>query len=391
MLVLRLPPHAANNNKKDFKPFVFGIRGREKAPRWHMKVLHNPRPLYNLHNWSDARKFTVIVEGEKCVDALQKYIGAMANIVTWIGGSNAVSKADWEAIRGSSKVMIIPDNDEAGYTAAKIIHNIINENKLFTEKLITASIPEGKPSGWDVADFVSELEASGKDAKAELKAFFTEASKERKSFKGDDGWIFDSSIKQSIRDLKKFQCLGYGETAQDYYFYSFIRNTVEHYNSKELKETAKLKVLAEDRFWETCFGQETKQGIKWDLNAIETALINCSHKMGMFDTTKKRNIGAFTDDGRVVVHLGDKLIVDGKQKPLDLDSQYIYSRHSERLDIDINSPLLSNDEAKEMWHALSHLKFKHILDLRFLMGWYFAAPVSGIWKWRTHIWGKSVV
>lgn len=398
-LVFRLPPHALNDNRKDFKPYTFGIIGREKAARWHNKLLLNPRPLYNIHNWNDDRNFTIIVEGEKCVDKLEPYLGARANIITWAGGSAQAHLADWEALKGSKKILIVPDNDEAGYKSAKTIYNILIEKKVTNGAVIIGNIPDDKPKGWDIADYIEELEAiEGVDVKAELVKFFGQIGKEKKSFKGNDGWVFENNIKENIRALKKFTCLGYGANGDEYYFYSDLRNEVLVYDAKDLKNTAKLKVLAEERFWYALFGEETKQGIKLNLTAIETALITYCQNMGRFDMDKKRLIGAYNDEDRVVIHLGSKLLSNGFTKSLDFDSEFIYEAELTKIQVNTDAEPLTEKEARDILSSLDTLKFGHELDLRFLIGWYFAAPLSGMWEWRSHLWmigesgaGKSTV
>lgn len=68
------------------------------------------KPLYRLHILQKRQDETVfVVEGEKCVDDLEKR-GICA---TTSGGSNSAEKADWKQIAGR-KVVIWPDNDEAG-------------------------------------------------------------------------------------------------------------------------------------------------------------------------------------------------------------------------------------------------------------------------------------
>lgn len=399
-LIFRFEP-TETNPKKDFQPFTYGIIKRETQPRWHNKLPFNPVPLYNLEKYGDDSGQTIIVEGEKCCDALQKYIGDKVNIVSWVGGTGKANRADWESLKGNKKILIIPDNDIAGFDAAKNIYDILSIKECAADAVIIANMPEDKEKGWDIADFIDELKEQKKtdqEITSELISFIKQISRSHKTFKVDDGWVFDNHINQNIRDLKKFTCLGYGANGDIYYFYSDTRNEVLEYTAKDLKQTAKLKALADDRFWAACYGEESKQGVKWNLNAIETALITYCKNKGRFDTDKKRLIGSYNDEERVVIHLGDKLLVNGKEKKLDLESENIYEAELGKVNINPDIEPMTSGEAKEMLESLRTLRFRHPLDLRFLVGWYFAAPLSGIWHWRSHLWmigesgaGKSTV
>lgn len=399
-LIFRFEPTAINP-KKDFQPFTYGIKGRETHPRWHNKLPFKPIPLYNLQNYSDDSTQTIIVEGEKKCDAIQKYIGDKVNIVSLVGGSGKASLADLEALKGNKKILIIPDNDIAGFDAAKTIYNILSLKECASDAVIIGNIPDDKPKSWDIGDFVEELEEQKKSHEEivnEIVNFIKQISRTRKTFKVDDGWVFDNSIGQNIRDLKKFTCLGYGANAEIYYFYSDFANEVLEYNTKDLKSTGKLKGLADPKFWAACYGEQTKQGIKWDMDAIETALITYCRNKGRFDTDKKRLIGSYNDEDRVIIHLGDKLLENGKEKRLDLESENIYEAELGKIHVNTDLEPMTTDEAKGILKSLQTLKFRHPLDLRFLMGWYFAAPLSGIWHWRSHLWmigesgaGKSTV
>jgi energy-coupling factor transporter ATP-binding protein EcfA2 len=394
---------AKEGGKKDFQPFTYGIKGRETNGRWHNKLPFNPVPLYNLQNYKDTASQTIVVEGEKKCDLLHKYIGdnPNVNIVSWVGGSGKAARADWEALKGNKKILIIPDNDIVGNDAAKVIYNILSVKDCASEAVIIANIPEDKEKGWDIGDFIEELEALNKteaEIIKEIALFIKQISKSHKTFKVDDGWAFDNHISQNIRDLKKFTCLGYGANGDSYYFYSDGRNEVLEYSAKDLKQTAKLKALADERFWYACYGEESKQGMKLNLNAIETALIVYCKNKGRFDTDKKRLVGSYNDESRVVIHLGDKLLVNGKEKRLDLESENIYEAELGKINVDTEAEIMTVEESREILESLKTLKFRDKMDLRFLIGWYFAAPLSGIWEWRSHLWmigesgaGKSTV
>ena len=95
----------------------------------------------------------LIVEGEKAADAatalFPKHI-----VISWPGGANAVAKADWSLLK-NRKVVLIPDNDDAGRQAMERIAAYLYENGAEQVKGIEVDTqPDGTetPKGWDLAD-----------------------------------------------------------------------------------------------------------------------------------------------------------------------------------------------------------------------------------------------
>ena len=110
------------------------------------------RPLYNRENIAtcSTEDMIVLVEGEKCVDALRE-VGITAT--TAMAGSNApVSKTDWSPLDGRN-VVIWPDNAESGlkYSTAAASHLLTLCN---TVRVLQPE--QGKPKGWDAADAIAE-------------------------------------------------------------------------------------------------------------------------------------------------------------------------------------------------------------------------------------------
>jgi len=71
-------------------------------------------PLYRLHKLAESIGEPVyIVEGEKAADALAS-LGLQ--VLTWLGGSNSVAKADWSPLAGR-RIVCWPDKDGPGIKA----------------------------------------------------------------------------------------------------------------------------------------------------------------------------------------------------------------------------------------------------------------------------------
>lgn len=112
---------------------------------WTLYPFDDDRRPYNLRNNGSQ---ILIVEGEKCVDHLQAVVGEKLNVITWAGGTNAISKTDWSLLVGRS-VVLWPDNDEPGYKAMSQLRVVLQP----ICKSVRTIVPGSEyPEGWDGAD-----------------------------------------------------------------------------------------------------------------------------------------------------------------------------------------------------------------------------------------------
>lgn len=126
---------------KEFRPWDVHAR-MWRAP--------DPRPLYNLPALVKVQEI-VLVEGEKCADAL---IACGIAATTAMNGAKApVDKTDWTPLNGKH-VMIWPDRDAPGWDYAERA-----ARACVTAGCASAAIlvpPSDKPDKWDAADAVAE-------------------------------------------------------------------------------------------------------------------------------------------------------------------------------------------------------------------------------------------
>jgi hypothetical protein len=142
-------------------------RGRRQ---WRYVAFPDPRPLYGLHRLSGgAEGVAVVVEGEKCADALHDLLDGALAVVSWPGGGKAAGKADWTPLAGR-KVVLWPDHDrqadkttgelyppakQPGIAAMERIASILLE--LGCDVRIVDLVPLGDVAdGWDVHDAIAE-------------------------------------------------------------------------------------------------------------------------------------------------------------------------------------------------------------------------------------------
>lgn len=156
-----------------------------------------------------------------------------------------------------------------------------------------------------------------------------------------------------------------------------------------------LLELAPLSWWEERFRGRTK-AIDWDF-AIN-ALIQTSQQQGIFKPEAMlRGSGVWIDEARVVVHCGDRLIVDGKEvDPFLMPSRYVYQASTKIFDL-APEPLESLD-AQKLLKICQAPSWENPLSGTLLAGWIVIAPLSAALDWRPHIWitgesqaGKSFV
>ena len=125
-------------------------------------------------------------------------------------------------------------------------------------------------------------------------------------------------------------------------------------------------------------------------------LLQRGNEVGMYDASRSRGRGVWMDDGRMVIHAGDRLIIDGKSRELFIDSQYVYEQ-SQRI-IGKIGKMLDNDGAAKYLALCKRLNWEAPVMAYLCAGWVAIAPLCGILPWRPHMWllgparaGKSTI
>lgn len=139
-------------------------------------------------------------------------------------------------------------------------------------------------------------------------------------------------------------------------------------------------------FWEQKWPSDTKKagkGVNWG-KAISDLMASC-RESGIFNPNKVRGVGAWNDDEKLIINLGDSLYCDGKVFGLrEIESDYIYTLSENISGIPEN--IVSNEEAKEFLNLVESFNWKHKKYALFLGGFLVIAPFCGALKWRPHIW-----
>lgn len=361
---------------KQVLPMTWCRSPKGDSEEWRFKAFKRPRPLFNLQRITDHVEAPVlIVEGEKCAEIAQEvFTGAV--VTTWPGGAKAIGYVDWEPLRGR-RITIWPDNDQAGRDAADCIKDLLVKTECTVRVLI---IPDGLPEGWDVADGIQSGWTNARIKQFVRDGVDPEAPKfDAPALKVEAEPEFDAEEIPDIyeEEPEPFRILG---QADGNYYY--LPRDTQSITMLTTREHTKLELLglASASYWERTF--PSKNGADWF--AAANSLIQRA-KRNDYDPSLIRGRGAWLDDGRVVFHRGNSLLVDGIERSLgEHSSRWTYNK-GRALQIEMNDPLRPQ-ETRRLIDLIQCFQFRNQLDHALLSGWLALAPICGAIEWRPHIW-----
>lgn len=364
---------------KEIRP-VSWCRNADGQERWHWQSLPTPRPLYGLDRLAARPAAAVIVvEGEKAADAAQE-LAPSAVVVTWSGGGKALRKADWSPLKGR-RVLLWPDADEPGRVTmdglAEVLENIVDEIYLLDP-------PHDASPGWDAADALEQ----GWDT-ARLRAYIQQARREprRPATATTPDAPTDTPPDPPVADRspdalpgQPFRSLGY-----DHGVYYFLPSSTRQVIGLKIASLNKqhLMHLAPLEWWSGVGDIAGEKGPSW--SSAANMLMAQSHRVGAFDPSRIRGRGAWYDDGRAVIHLGDRLLVDGKRRAIDeISTSYIYEQGVALEALTLPEPA-TVEESQKLVDLFDRLAWERATDALLLAGFVFLAPICGALRWRPHV------
>lgn len=410
---------------KEVVPLAYWVHTGTGEMAWRFAAFAKPRPIYGLDRLAaNPTAQVLIVEGEKAADAAQALFGRRLVVVSWPGGGKAVRFVDWSPLKGR-RVGLWPDADQKTYPER---HELAGELMPFIEQPGTVAMvdiaealeglaesvrfimpPDGVPDGWDLADQLPEdwdLMAHAKSSALPIAEFLAKhgigarrpqldaaAPVATEPFQPEIGPVAEVEVTAAANDNASaedhadvdaiddcsFTVVGYDRDRT--FIYHHGRGQVRHYKTNEFTENA-LVELAHPNWWETHFPGE-KGGI--NRKAALSWVFNQAQKRGIYDPECVRGRGAWIDQGRMVVHLGDRLLVDGEVAALNkIASRFVYER-AKALG-DISESAISDAEGAKIVNTARLFRWERSVSADLLCGWLFLAPVCGALKWRPHIW-----
>lgn len=349
---------------------------------WLWKAPPSPRPLYwSRRLASDAP--VLITEGEKAADAAAKHLPTYA-VCTWPSGCKALNLADWSPIARRT-VVLWPDADAPGRQAmAKLGPKLLALG-------CTVSIvnpPDDLPPGWDLADADHWKPGQVANAIAKLARQLDPLPEPEPEPE------LPAPPPPQPADIPDapFVCLGFDDGS--YYYQPNNTGQVLRLTGAGHTSTNLLR-LARINYWEAVF--PSKSGVDWQ--AAYSSLFDRQAHVGVYSPDRIRGRGAWWDDGRCILHLGDRLIVDGTSYSVMAPppSRFNYQRLAS-IDIPTDLPPLTDQEGMEIIDIASRFHWEVPASGLLLAGWAALAPICGSLSWRPHAWltaaagsGKSAI
>ncbi len=373
--------------KKEYVPQTWCRNAQTGEIAWRKVSFPKPRPLYNLPSLTAKPDAIVIVcEGEKKADAVERLLPDAVGIA-WAGGGKAVKHTAWGPLAGR-KVLIWRDADQPGIEASEAVAEAV-QGIAAAVKIIDP--PAGVAESWDLYDAEQEgwtgerVIAHVREA-ARLPACLQPAPErvtqpEPPPIDDEYGGSASDDYAQDAAEEEPYRALGY-DHGRYYYLAGRAAQVIELSSSSHTK--LQLLSIAPRAYWARRYvsGKES-DGAQWEMAA--DALMRQCERAGVYDSEKVRGRGAWWDDGRSVLHVGDRLIVDGEDRSLcDRRMKYIYEAASS-FHLDMNSPLPTSDAAK-LAELCRMLQWEKPISAMLLAGWIFLAPICGALAWRPHIW-----
>ena len=372
-------------NGKDVFPLTFCSSGKKTS--WQYRGFgHHIYGIHLVYRHPEATIF--VVEGEKNRDDLQRIVGFEGKFVVISSGNlKKVKHIDWSPLIGR-KMVLWPDADshiyEKGLRKGQVMEMTEQPGvavMLYISKLIDGEfwmvIPaKDKVNGWDVSDAIRKEKW---DRKKIFDYMRSQTVKVNEYFKTADK-------KVANENTAPFRCIGFTASRGSIH-YNYLpdgTNTVTSY-PPSMHSKANLLSLAPIDYWETTYPQ--KKG--FNLQDATNDLFRECEAIGPFDPLSIRGRGAWYDRGRIVLHLGNVLLVNNKEyKPYDIDSDYIYES-GKPLRYEFSREPLDRDNASILFEICKLMTWQQRLSARLLAGWLFLAPVCGALDWRPHIWLTS--
>ncbi len=332
-----------------------------------------PRPLYGLPGLSERPDAPVlVVEGEGTADAAALFFPQHV-VISWPNGTNATAKADWSPLVGRS-VTLWPDADAPGRKAMQRLAPLLAEQGC---RLQLVEPPAELPQGWDLAN-ADWTPAQASERLQKLARPFPPAT--------------GADTQPSADSAAPFQCLGYDGEAS---YYRSGRSGQVLRLARSAHTATHLVALAPLRHWETLYPSRT--GVNWA--AVASDLYERSIAAGLFCPERIRGRGAWWDDGRPLLHLGDRLVSEDGEQPITAPfrSRFVYQRMP-RLDGPGDVASLSVQEAAVIVSIANRFRWDVPASGTLLVGWVVLGPICGSLRWRPHIWltagagsGKSAI
>ena len=418
---------------KDVIPVTYRANSETGEIEWRQGALPEPRLLFGTELLDQYPKAQIILaEGCKKTVAARAVVGGETVIVmSWMGGCKAVDRSDWSLLAGR-KVVGWPDCDwktnprtgepfsYADQLGMRAMLRIAEHVAAAGGEMRIVAVPAGGqwPDGYDLDDLIN---TEGWD-RVRILAYLKEnlrtpdeirALSEQYAQQHDDGHgepppddipppdyapdgpehHDEETPAQTPRApapppdastrREPFRILGW-DRETGYYLPDGFTQVVAVPATAHSK--LNLMALAPLTYWLANFPTEKRSGDKIDWTLAAESLMRRAQASGVYDPELVRGRGAWWEDtGKWAVHLGDRVVIDGKEYGLrEAPTRYVYEA-AKPIPIAVDNPL-KPAEAVHLVEICEALRWERPIYGKLLAGWVFLAPVCGALAWRPHIW-----
>jgi putative DNA primase/helicase len=365
---------------------------------WQRGAGPDPWPMYQWPALLQATgRWLIELEGEKCADLVID-AGFLATTQPGHAHRTAQILERYRALRqaGVAGIVYISDHDEQGLKRARQVIKAATEAALPLLHLPAAELWSDLPAGGSIDDApgliqerISVILRAARAAHQRVQEASVPPPPEPPV---PEAPTEAPSPAANAATDRPFVCLGFDS---DGYYYQprstglVVRLASSSHGGMNLCRLAPLA------YWETLF--PSKNGVNW--TAAASDLFCQQAAVGMFDACNLRGRGAWWDQGRSLLHLGDRLVVDGRSQPINqvFPSRFHYQR-GPALHGPGDVPALSDEEAFTVLAIAERFHWEIPASALLLAGWVALAPISGVLSWRPHLWltaaagsGKSAI
>jgi len=417
---------------KDIIPVTYRVNSETGEARWKQGALPEPRTLFGselLDAHPEAQ--IILAEGCKTTSTAREVIGVTSVLVlSWQGGCKAVEKIDWSLLAGRKIVgwpdcdskadhrsgRTLPYADQPGMAAMLRIAELVEQHGA-AMRIVAVPPPGTWPDGYDLHDLIvtdgwertrilnylrenlrtpAEIRAMSDQLEQAATAPANDEhppSDEPPPHYGDDDQ-HRGGYDDERTGIEPFRIIGF-DRGVAYYLPEGFAQVVPLSATAHTKNT--LLLLAPLHYWQANFPAEKRSGDKVDWTLATESLIRRAQRAGIYDPEIVRGRGAWWEDGRWAVHLGDRVIIDGVEHDLrTAPTRYVYEA-AKPIPMAVDNPLKAA-EAIHLVEICEALRWERPIYGKLLAGFVFLAPVCGALAWRPHIWitgaagsGKSTV
>jgi hypothetical protein len=360
---------------------------------WSEAKFPEPKHLFGLQTL-ESDSVVYIVEGEKCQKKLYDLI--KKPVITWTCGAKSWKVHDWSLLQ-DRELIFIPDLD---------LRSKIPKGKLGYEVMVDIAKHLGKPfraiifknidrrHGYDVADAIDDgLTAeqfnilvkrsevyNPDDERLKATAYPIVQEEDTPVIRPVPIIFAETALADAEPSNGHYRELGFD--GEYFYFYIVAFRGVKWFKREGLSDGAILQ-LAPLEYWQAVFCKKNATG--FDITAIKNDLIQGCARRGGFDISRIRRRGVYFDKKRVIVNLGDRLVVDGVTTDfLKLDSDYVYvSGPPIKIDLTDRS---TDQEGQALLDCLLKMDLGSESEAYLLLGWIALAGIGSALKWRPHMW-----